>query len=135
MRWMVVPVVVLMIAGFMATGCSEDEAVAVTTWSWTVRFDSQGAGIPASPAEMTVASPATTVAALPAEPLKDGFYFGGWYVQPNGEGARFLASTTVTNHCTVYAFWSAVPVYTVSFDSKGGSAVESLLVRKDQPVE
>jgi len=84
---------------------------------------------------MTVASPAMTIVALPTEPVKDGFYFGGWYRQPEGAGDRFLASTEVTNHCTVYAFWSAVPVYTVSFDSKGGSAVESLLVRKDQPVE
>ena len=95
---------------------SSDAAV-----SFTVTFDSQGATAPASPAAKTVTSPGSKVDALPTEPAKTDYFFGGWWTSPNGGGAQFTAASTVTANITVYAKWTANPVYTLSFDSQGGS--------------
>jgi uncharacterized repeat protein (TIGR02543 family) len=73
----------------------------------------------------TVASPATTVGTLPANPTLSSFYFGGWYTAPNGAGSVFSYDTPVTTDITVYAAWSAVPVYAVTFAANDGSAVET----------
>jgi uncharacterized repeat protein (TIGR02543 family) len=93
------------------------------SYSYTVTFDSQGATVAASPASIIVASPATTVGTLPTPPTKTGYTFAGWYPGTNGSGTQFTATTTVTGDITVYAYWSANPVYTVTYDSQGGTAV------------
>ena len=93
-----------------------------------VIFDSQGATTPASPSLIAVIFPATTVGALPAAPLKTGYFFAGWYIAPEGGGSQFTASTTVTANITVYAYWTTNTVCTVTYNSEGGSAVGSQIV-------
>jgi uncharacterized repeat protein (TIGR02543 family) len=77
----------------------------------------------ADPTSKTVTSPATTVDALPTAPTKTGSTFAGWYTATSGGGTEFTATTTVTANITVYANWSINPVYTVTYDSQGGTAV------------
>ncbi len=91
------------------------------SYSYTVDFDSQSATVDASPATKTVASPATTVDALPTAPTKSGYYFAGWYTGPNGTGTEFIATTAVTGSMIVYALWSANPTYVVTFDGQGAT--------------
>ncbi|HBD94704.1 MAG: hypothetical protein A2015_07115 [Spirochaetes bacterium GWF1_31_7] len=92
---------------------------------YTVTFDGDGATTVANPTSKTVTSPATTVVTLPINPEKTGYYFGGWFTAKNGVGTEFTASTVVTGSITVYAKWTAVPVFTVSFNTDSGSAVDS----------
>nr|MCR4940237.1 InlB B-repeat-containing protein [Treponemataceae bacterium] len=82
--------------------------LAVAPYVYTVTFDSQSADTAASPASITVTEPATTVASLPSAPSKDGYTFGGWFTQANGNGTQFTTSTVATGNITVYAKWTAV---------------------------
>jgi uncharacterized repeat protein (TIGR02543 family) len=95
------------------------------SYSYTVTFDSQSATIAASPTSKTVASPATTVDALPTPPTKTSYTFAGWFTAASGGGTQFTASTVVTGNITVYAYWTTSTVYTVTYDSQGGSSVAS----------
>jgi len=93
------------------------------SYTYTVTFDSQSATVAANPTSKTVTSPATTVDALPTPPTKTGPTFAGWFTAVNGGGTQFTASTGVTANITVYAYWSNYPVYTVTYNSDGGTAV------------
>ncbi|HMD69343.1 MAG TPA: InlB B-repeat-containing protein [Chitinivibrionales bacterium] len=73
--------------------------------TYVVTFDGQGATTPSNPATMSVTSPATTIASLPAPPAKTSYVFAGWYTAVNGGGTPFTASTVVNTNITVYAKW------------------------------
>lgn len=49
----------------------------------------------------------------PADPVKAGYTFSGWYTGENGSGTVFIPNTLVNADVTVYAKWTAV--------SNGGS--------------
>ena len=104
-------------------GCSSSSDAPAPAATYTVTFDSQSATAAASPTSKTVTSPATTVVTLPTPPTKTNYYFAGWWTAATSGGTEFTASTTVTASITVYARWSTSPVYTVTYDSQGGSAV------------
>jgi uncharacterized repeat protein (TIGR02543 family) len=89
-------------------------------YSYSVTFDDQGATTPATPASITVVSPATTVATLPAPPAKTGYVFGGWFTGVGGSGTEFTASTVVTGTRTVYAKWIGYS-YTVTFNDQSAT--------------
>lgn len=59
------------------------------------------------------------IGTLPS-PSREGYSFKGWYTATSG-GTKISASTTVTDNVTYYAQWNAL-VYTVAFDSQGGTA-------------
>ncbi len=75
-----------------------------TANTYTITFDSQGASVNASPGTKTVLN-GQTLDAMPTEPQKPGYMFGGWWTQPNGGGTPFTASTPVTGNSTLYAKW------------------------------
>lgn len=114
----------MMFLTVIGCGSSSDDAPAPSP-TYTVTFDSQSATTPASPTSKTVTSPATTVVTLPTPPIKTTYYFAGWWTGINGTGTEFTATTAVTGNITVYAYWSTSPVYTVTFDSQGGTAVDA----------
>lgn len=71
-----------------------------------------------------------TKAAEPTAPIKEGFVFQGWYVDQECTQA-YDFEAPVNSDITLYAKWgdAVVPVsYVVSFDSKGGSAVDAQTV-------
>lgn len=86
---------------------------------YTVTFDDQEATTPVGEISVIVESPDTTLKILPSEPAKTGSYFSGWFTQKNGEGSSFNEKTEVIGDITVYAYWTAAPVYTIIFDSQG----------------
>jgi uncharacterized repeat protein (TIGR02543 family) len=45
------------------------------------------------------------VSAMPSNPTRDNYTFGGWYTAQNGGGSQFTADTTVSGDITVYARW------------------------------
>ncbi|RKN82014.1 InlB B-repeat-containing protein [Paenibacillus ginsengarvi] len=89
--------------------------------TYSVSFDSDGGTAVSS---VTAAYNSTAVA--PADPVKSGYLFGGWYVDA-GFSTAFSFTTPITDDITLHAKWTA-ETYTVSFDSGGGTAVSSLQV-------
>ena len=63
----------------------------------------------------------------PASPTKSGFTFGGWYKEASYVTLWNFGTDKVTANITLYAKWTAIPpaTYTVTFDSQGGSTVDS----------
>lgn len=87
----------------------------------------------------------------PSNPSRSGYSFNGWYTEKFG-GKQFDFKTGITSDLTLYAYWSSnsgsssggggsyVPPmteptsYTVSFDSVGGSPVDSQTINKSDRV-
>ena len=85
---------------------------------FTVTFDSQG-GSPVDPVQVLEGNLVTK----PADPTRDGYTFDGWF--RNGVEWDF-ANNVVTEDITLLGMWTKIPVpvyFTVTFDSRGGSAV------------
>ncbi|UNT96633.1 InlB B-repeat-containing protein [Allobaculum mucilyticum] len=77
-----------------------------------------------------------TVVARPAEnPTKAGFTFKGWYTTADGD-EEFDFDTPITQSTTIYAQWTEIPTpkYTVTFDTQGGTPVESVNVEENGKV-
>ena len=64
----------------------------------------------------------TAKATPPTAPTRNGYAFGGWY-SDSGLTTAYNFSTVVTANLPLYAKWTAI--YTVSFNSDGGSTVAS----------
>ncbi len=58
-------------------------------------------------------------------PAKDGFEFVGWYKDENGSEV-FDFGQTISNNTTIYAFYKNI--FTVSFDSRGGTSLNDAKV-------
>ncbi|PCJ51369.1 MAG: hypothetical protein COA79_26465, partial [Planctomycetota bacterium] len=60
--------------------------------------------------------------------VKTGYSFNGWNTASNGSGTSYVASSSLTmgsSNVTLYAKWSALPTYTVTYNGNtntGGSA-------------
>ena len=95
---------------------------------YTVTFESNG-GTPV--VSQTVAE--NQVAVKPADPTRSGYIFGGWY-QDSACTIAYDFATPVTGNLTLYAKWTeeTVVVYTVTFESNGGTAVTSQTVAGNQ---
>ncbi|MDD3958115.1 MAG: InlB B-repeat-containing protein, partial [Candidatus Izemoplasmatales bacterium] len=88
---------------------------------YTVTFDVDGAD-PIAALE-DVLSGATITA--PDAPEKTGFHFGGWYKEASFDTLWDFDNETVTENMTLYAQW--IELFSVTFDSLEGSAVDPLL--------
>lgn len=70
-------------------------------------------------------------ASKPTDPTRGEFTFEGWY-QDEALETLYDFETPVTSNITLYAKWKPViKYYTVSFDSVGGSTVESISVEEN----
>ncbi|WP_315911007.1 RCC1 domain-containing protein [Xylanibacillus composti] len=105
----------------VAWGRDNDGQISVP---YTVTFDKNGGDAEASPMTMTVAH-GGNVGTLPTPPTREGYTFTGWNTAKGGDGAAFEATTAVTADITVYAQWTAIPTYTVTFDKNGGETEAS----------
>ena len=76
------------------------------------------------PADGSVGTPAN---------VESDYTFAGWYTSPSCEdGTEFNWSGTMPSHTiTLYAKWQA-PIYTVTFETNGGSLIDPIHVEKHQ---
>lgn len=97
------------------------DAVYYARWDanrYQVSFDAQGGALDTG--TMTVAYDAA-YGTLPV-PTRFGFRFDGWYTEASG-GERITGGSVVStaaNH-TLFAHWTAVLSYTVTYDANGGA--------------
>jgi len=92
-------------------------------WGSTVTFNANNTDVTGYNHTRQVVPPETSVgtANMPPAPSATGGIFNGWNTAANGSGTTFDGITPVTGHITVFAQWTPV-IYTVTFDSNGGSA-------------
>ena len=94
---------------------------------YTVTFDSNGGS-----AVTAQSIEAGQNATKPADPTKDGFDFKGWTLN----GSAYDFNTAVNSNITLVAAWDQQQVqptvYTVTFDSNGGSAVTAQSIEAGQ---
>jgi uncharacterized repeat protein (TIGR02543 family) len=90
----------------------------------TVTFESGGGSAVAA-----ITGDEGTAVAKPADPVKAGFAFTGWYSAASG-GVLYSWPHTLAADVTMYAQWrdNSLPAYTVTFESNGGSKVEAQTV-------
>lgn len=85
--------------------------------TYTVSFDTTGG---TSVAGQTVIEGKT--ATKPADPTKEDYTFMGWYTD-SAFTTEYDFDTPVKADLTLFAGWTALPTYTVSFDTAGGTAI------------
>ncbi|HYE67272.1 MAG TPA: InlB B-repeat-containing protein, partial [Anaerovoracaceae bacterium] len=95
------------------------EVIGQSAPAYTITFDSNG-GTPAIPASLAVEA-GMQAGTMPQPPSLAGYYFAGWNSKLDGSGSAFNEATIVTGNITVYAQYSSIPIYTVTFDKNGGN--------------
>jgi len=86
----------------------------------TVQFDAnEGSSV----ADITNIRYGATIG-TPIEPTRTGYTFGGWYKENTLNTLHNFTTDTITADTTLYAKWH--PDSTVTFNSNGGSSVDSL---------
>ncbi|WP_345061176.1 InlB B-repeat-containing protein [Leifsonia kafniensis] len=84
----------------------------------TITFDARGGS-----AVATVATAYGAIIKAPAAPERSGYVFAGWFTKASG-GTAWKFSAPVTANVKLYAHW--LVKRTVTFDSRGGSAVAAV---------
>ena len=54
---------------------------------------------------ITITEPNNVISDLPADPIKDGYVFSGWFTQKNGLGDKVEKNYPISSDLTVYAYW------------------------------
>ena len=108
-----------------------------TTNTYTVTFDANGHGT--APSAITGVEYNSTITA-PTEPTAAGWAFGGWYKESGCTNAWNFTSDKVTGNTVLYAKWTALPTYTVTFidgtstyDTRSGYTGQSITVTDPTP--
>lgn len=64
-------------------------------------------------------------ATLPADPVVEGYTFGGWYTEQNGAGTQFTTETEIPGDITVYAKLTA-NTYRISYNANTTDTVTNM---------
>lgn len=119
------------------TGLTAENDGAVTLYAvweinkYAVTFDVKGGnqvtGDGITDGVLTDVEHGSTITA-PTAPTREGYTFKGWYKETKCTTPWNFATDKVTADTTLYANWE-INTYTVTFDTDGGSAVESQSVQ------
>ena len=108
---------------FSIVACSEE----AQTVKYVVTFESQG-GTPVDPITVTSGQPITK----PEDPTKEEFVFAGWWTTSEYK-TEYTFSSAVVSDITLYARWYPAHCI-VTFDTQGGSLIDSVTVTGGQKV-
>jgi uncharacterized repeat protein (TIGR02543 family) len=87
--------------------------------AYTISFDANGGS---AETDQVVLDGMTATEPTPV-PTKDGYVFEDWYAD-SGLTTAYDFTAAVTENISLYAKWTELTSYTVTFDSNGGSAVD-----------
>lgn len=95
--------------------------------TYTITFNSNGG----SEVSSSSAKHGEVITLPEADPTKEGFTFSGWFIDE--ALTTQYASQPATSNTTLYAKWieEAATVYTVTFNTDGGSVIEDQKVTED----
>ena len=97
---------------------------------YTINFDSRG-----GTAVNTISRiPHNTTIAAPTAPTRTHFTFAGWYRDVELTTPWDFENDVVRMSRTLYAKWEPIP-FMVTFDSRGGTAVEAVVVNSGNLIE
>jgi uncharacterized repeat protein (TIGR02543 family) len=123
-------------AGSSYTPTSNITLYAKWTVTYTVTYNiNSGSGT--TPSAQTAGSGSSITLPSGSGLSRTGYTFGGWNTNTSGTGNNYSpgSSYTVTGNITLYAKWEdASTVWTVKFETNGGSAVGDALVLKNTAV-
>ena len=102
-------------------GCENPAAGPVATATYKVTYDANG-GSGAPSAHTKLQGSDLTLASAGSLALS-GFAFAGWNTAANGTGTPYSAGATYSadTAVTLYAQWTALPTYTVTYDAQLGT--------------
>ena len=95
----------------------------------TVTFDGNGASSPAA-----LQRDAGQLLGELVEPVRKGYAFDGWFTAANG-GARVVDNSVVTANVALYAHWTLLPVYDITFDANGGGGTTVIGIIQGEKIE
>ncbi len=109
---------------FMQVSCEAlgDETEDEDSITYIVTFETNG-GTAIVPIEIVSGKTIT----LPAEPIRTGYIFDGWYLDISLL-TEYNFSSLITTNITLYAKWIA-STYTVTYQTNGGSSVTSQTIK------
>ncbi|MBP5446722.1 MAG: InlB B-repeat-containing protein, partial [Treponema sp.] len=117
-----------------AAGGGDNHAPTPTTTTYTVSFDANdGSQNPAKATQIfTAGTPQNLTPIADLGFKRDNFAFAGWALSSAASQAAYADKAEYTGNIsiTLYAVWT--PIYTVTFDSKGGSEVAGQKVTSGQ---
>lgn len=90
--------------------------------TYTVTFESNGGSAVTAIANVEANSTITA----PTNPTRSGYTFDGWYKDVALTDDWVFATDVVTANITLYAKWTVIPTFTVTFQSNGGTAVAAI---------
>jgi uncharacterized repeat protein (TIGR02543 family) len=96
---------------------------------YTITFNSHGGSNVAAITQ----NAGTQVSKPSLDPVKSGYTFTGWFSDETG-GTKYEWPYTLTGNLTMHAQWQAVPVYTITFSSHGGTDVTAITQNAGTPV-
>ncbi|MDR1642148.1 MAG: InlB B-repeat-containing protein [Clostridiales bacterium] len=90
--------------------------------SYTVTYNANGGAGTAPTAQSFVSGNSVTISNA-GSLTRSGYIFAGWNTSANGSGTSYSAGATATftANTTLYAKWTALPTYTVTYNANGGS--------------
>lgn len=96
------------------------------TTSYTVTYNSNGAlsgTVPTDTNSPYSSGSTVTVLGNTGTLVKTGYNFGGWNTLANGTGTAYAAGATftITANTTLYAQWTALPTYTITYQGNGNT--------------
>lgn len=99
--------------GVLATACEN---------TVTITFDTNGGS-----AVDSITGKVGAAIKLPADPTRDGYFFGGWYLDKDCIGERQqLPAVMPSKDITYYAKWTAVETATLTLVCQGGTIAQSV---------
>lgn len=112
---------VVAISAFGTSESSTASAVVTPRDRFTANFNAQGGSSVSSASYYTNES-----VTAPSSTTLSGYTFNGWFESTTaGSAVTFPYSNPAPGSFTLYAQWSALPTYTVDFNSSGGNAISS----------
>ncbi|MDE6656941.1 MAG: InlB B-repeat-containing protein, partial [Anaeroplasmataceae bacterium] len=109
----------------------EQDIVLYAKWTkvYTITYNNLGHGVMPESIANVLALPVS----LP-ELAEEGYTFEGWYLDAEFT-IKAIENTSISEDVTLYAKWEKTPIYTVTFDSQGGTSVASISVLKGSKLD